>query len=110
MDITVTVWQIRSVTGLDHARYGEKFPVINTVHARYPNINRVKGEPHDIQEYTNIPCIDYRDSEALNKINQPGAYCFKPDFKAIDEVIDHYKTLGSVTVIWNFDRNQYPQN
>ena len=107
MEITITVWRIQSRTGLDHARPGEDYPIVNTVHVRYPDVNRVKGQPHDIQEYIDVPCIQYWDDNAINKIHQRGANCNMPDLAKIDEIIADYKKMGDVTVIYNFDRAQY---
>lgn len=98
MDITVTVWRIRNSRGL-----------VNTVHARYPDLKRVKGEPHDIQEYTDIPCIQHRDNESRNRFIRLLGYRYIPDFDGIDAVIGQYKRQGNVNVIWNFDRTSYPQ-
>jgi len=84
-----------SSTGYDDA------PYINTVHVRYPDADRVKGEPHDVQEYFTVKAIEYWDSEALNMLRRKGARCHKPDYDKINEITERYQKIGNVTVMDN---------
>lgn len=92
--ITITVWKTAPKCGLD--REG-----VNTICIRWPNTDRVKGEPREHEFFETVPAYKVYWLDRKNHLGETGGYGFAPDFEAIQNVIDRWRDRGEVQVRWN---------